>query len=66
MSAHNLDHIGEAENRHRAAYMNGVLVDPKTRQLSEPRVCAGNDGTTITVGLVSLVLGQVQISTRKR
>lgn len=47
---------------HRAAYINGVLVDSKTRQPSEPRVCAGNDGTTITVGLVSLLLGQVQLN----
>ena len=41
------------------------MVDPKTRQPSEPRVCAGNDGTTITVGLVFLILGQVQISSAK-
>ncbi|KAL9709899.1 DNA mismatch repair protein Mlh1 [Leucoagaricus gongylophorus] len=32
-----------------ATYIDGVLVDPKTRQPSEPRVCAGNDGTTITI-----------------
>jgi hypothetical protein len=29
--------------------MDGVLIDPKTREKSEPRASAGNDGTTITV-----------------
>ncbi|KAJ3574331.1 hypothetical protein NP233_g1848 [Leucocoprinus birnbaumii] len=32
-----------------ASYVDGVLVDPKTRQPSEPKICAGNDGTTITI-----------------
>ncbi|KAF8180418.1 histidine kinase-like ATPase [Pholiota molesta] len=32
----------------KAAYMDGVLIDPKTREKSEPRASAGNDGTTIT------------------
>jgi DNA mismatch repair protein MLH1 len=36
-------------NATRASYVDGVLVDPRTRQSSEPRACAGNDGTTITV-----------------
>lgn len=33
----------------RAFYLDGALVDPKTKDKSEPRPCAGNDGTTITV-----------------
>ncbi|KAF8962298.1 DNA mismatch repair protein MutL [Flammula alnicola] len=33
----------------RAAYSDGVLVDAKTGQKTEPRPCAGNDGTTITI-----------------
>ncbi|KAF8156932.1 DNA binding protein [Crassisporium funariophilum] len=33
----------------KASYSDGVLVDPKTGQKSEPRPCAGNDGTTITI-----------------
>ncbi|KAF7761503.1 hypothetical protein Agabi119p4_9495 [Agaricus bisporus var. burnettii] len=33
----------------KASYIDGVLVDPRTRQSSEPRACAGNDGTTITI-----------------
>ena len=38
-----------AETSYRAAYSDGVLVDPKTLDKSEPKACAGNDGTTITV-----------------
>lgn len=33
----------------RATYIDGALVDAKTGQKSEPRPCAGNDGTTISV-----------------
>lgn len=33
----------------RATYSDGALVDQKTGKPSEPRPCAGNDGTTITV-----------------
>ena len=33
----------------RAFYLDGALVDSKTKKKSEPRPCAGNDGTTITV-----------------
>lgn len=33
----------------RAFYLDGVLVDSKSKEKSEPRPCAGNDGTTITV-----------------
>ncbi|PPR02265.1 hypothetical protein CVT24_011614 [Panaeolus cyanescens] len=33
----------------RASYIDGVLSDLKTRQKAEPRPCAGNDGTTITI-----------------
>ncbi|KAF5351213.1 hypothetical protein D9756_008426 [Leucocoprinus leucothites] len=32
-----------------ASYIDGVLVDPRTRQPGEPKVCAGNDGTTIII-----------------
>ncbi|KXN85572.1 DNA mismatch repair protein Mlh1 [Leucoagaricus sp. SymC.cos] len=33
----------------KAVYVDGVLVDPRTRQPTEPKICAGNDGTTIVV-----------------
>ncbi|KAJ3514094.1 hypothetical protein NLJ89_g2573 [Agrocybe chaxingu] len=33
----------------KASYADGILVDAKTGQKSEPRPCAGNDGTTITI-----------------
>ena len=33
----------------RAFYLDGALVDSKRKEKSEPRPCAGNDGTTITV-----------------
>ncbi|KAF9041304.1 DNA mismatch repair protein MutL [Panaeolus papilionaceus] len=33
----------------KASYIDGVLSDLKTRQKAEPRPCAGNDGTTITI-----------------
>ncbi|KIM42266.1 hypothetical protein M413DRAFT_444701 [Hebeloma cylindrosporum] len=33
----------------RATYSDGALVDQKTGKASEPRPCAGNDGTTITI-----------------
>ncbi|KAF9480925.1 DNA mismatch repair protein MutL [Pholiota conissans] len=33
----------------KASYVDGALVDPKTREKSEPRASAGNDGTTITI-----------------
>ncbi|CAA7268441.1 unnamed protein product [Cyclocybe aegerita] len=33
----------------KASYSDGILVDAKTGQKSEPRPCAGNDGTTITI-----------------
>ena len=38
-----------SESYLRAFYLDGALVDPKTKGGSEPRPCAGNDGTTITV-----------------
>lgn len=38
-----------AEPTNRAAFSDGVLVDPKTLDKAEPKACAGNDGTTITV-----------------
>jgi hypothetical protein len=33
----------------RASYSDGVLVEPKPGQNADPKPCAGNDGTTITV-----------------
>ena len=33
----------------RAFYLDGALVDSKRKEKSEPRPCAGNDGTIITV-----------------
>ena len=33
----------------RASYSDGVLVEPKLGQNPDPKPCAGNDGTTITV-----------------
>ena len=38
-----------SDSNFRAFYLDGALVDSKTREKSEPRPCAGNDGTTITV-----------------
>jgi hypothetical protein len=35
--------------RDRACYGDGKLVPPKTDQTAEPKPCAGNDGTIITV-----------------
>lgn len=33
----------------KAFYLDGALVESKTKEKSEPRPCAGNDGTTITI-----------------
>lgn len=33
----------------RACYSDGILVEPKPGQNADPKPCAGNDGTTITV-----------------
>ncbi|KDR72527.1 hypothetical protein GALMADRAFT_252658 [Galerina marginata CBS 339.88] len=33
----------------KATYSDGALVDPKTGQKCDPRPCAGNDGTMITI-----------------
>ncbi|KAF9447828.1 DNA mismatch repair protein MutL [Macrolepiota fuliginosa MF-IS2] len=33
----------------KAAYIDGILVDPRTRQRSDVKACAGNDGTTIII-----------------
>ncbi|KAF8886529.1 DNA mismatch repair protein MutL [Infundibulicybe gibba] len=33
----------------KACYSDGVLVEPKSGQASEPKPCAGNDGTTIII-----------------
>ncbi|PPQ69850.1 hypothetical protein CVT25_005491 [Psilocybe cyanescens] len=33
----------------KAAYSDGTLVDAKTGEKADPRPCAGNDGTTITI-----------------
>ena len=38
-----------SDSSFRAFYLDGALVDSKTKEKSEPRPCAGNDGTTITV-----------------
>ncbi|TFK41668.1 DNA binding protein [Crucibulum laeve] len=33
----------------KATYTDGALVDPKSGQMTDPKPCAGNDGTTITI-----------------
>src|SRR6266478_6159158 len=34
---------------HRACYLNGALMAQRTGDTPEPKPCAGNNGTTITV-----------------
>lgn len=53
---------------HRACYADGSLSAAKAGSSSEPKPCAGNDGTTITVRWCSLMLicddpywGRVQV-----
>ena len=46
----------------RAFYLDGALVDTKKKEKSEPRPCAGNDGTTITVSLCSDGWGRLKLT----
>ena len=39
----------ELTSANRACYLDGALVPHKPGQSSEPKACAGNDGTTIVV-----------------
>ena len=48
--------------RIRAFYLDGALVDTKKKEKSEPRPCAGNDGTTITVSLFSDGWGRLKLT----
>lgn len=47
----------------RAFYLDGALVDSKKKEKSEPRPCAGNDGTTITVSICSDGWGPPKLTT---
>lgn len=47
----------------RAFYLDGALVDSKKKEKSEPRPCAGNDGTTITVSICSDGWGRPKLTT---
>jgi hypothetical protein len=41
---------------YRALYEDGVLIPSKKGQSADPKPTAGNDGTTITVGLETLTV----------
>ena len=47
----------------RAFYLDGALVDSKKKEKSEPRPCAGNDGTTISVSICSDRWGRLKLTT---
>lgn len=50
---------------HRAYYEDGALVPAKAGLTPDPKACAGNDGTIITVCLLRLVL-HLYLLTAKR
>lgn len=46
-----MEHSSSSLNIFRACYADGALTPVKAGANSDPKPCAGNDGTTITVSI---------------